>query len=543
MEAKISSNKRTRKALALVNRLVWRYIRLYLRKKLFGKKHYQKRLPKVEFKNAQDLKNGILELKGLFIKFGQLLSIMSNVMPKAYGELLESLQDHAPESSFDNTRQIIEEDLGESITQLFNVFPEAPIASASIGQVYKAILKSGETVAVKVQHKNIEALAKADLEIIKKMLKRVSFFVKINGMDFVYEQVSKMIIDELDFSKERNSMLTIADNLKDADGIKIPKVYTEYSSNRILTTCFEEGVKITNIEQLKAWNLDGEEISKRLILAFCKMILEDGFYHADPHPGNILVNEKGEIILLDFGAMAVLSDKMRKEIPVLLQGALSQNYDKVLSSLQRMGFIGESADARKVAKKIVDAFSSFLNNEVQMSGFKMNDLKIDDIKGSSIEKLMKELSISELTKTIQVPKEWVLLNRTLILVGGISSQIAPNLDPVSVVKPYLKSQMMTFDNIKSMLLEAAKNQFKALIALPGQLNTFLAKANNGELEFEIKNDTKQLYALGQQFIWVLLTLAFILFYQLNPLQDVWIVGIIITSLLFLRSVWKNRMKR
>ncbi len=542
MDPSFSYKKRTRKAIRLVNRLIWRYIRLYLGKKVFGKKYYGRKLAKVEYQNALDLKNGILELQGLFIKFGQLLSIMSNVMPKAYGELLESLQDHAPESPFSNTKQTLEKELGEPLSDLFQDFPEQPIASASIGQVYRATLKSGEKVAVKVQHQNIEALAKADLEIIKKMLARVSRFIQVNGMDFVYEQVSKMILDELDFDKERESMLSIAQNLKDTEGIRIPKVYTAYSSSKILTTSFEEGVKITHTEQLKEWNLNGEEISKKLILAFCKMILEDGFYHADPHPGNVLVNKQGEIILLDFGAMAVLSDKMRKEIPVLLQGALSQNYDKVLSSLQKMGFIGDSADARKVAKKIVDAFSNFLNNEVEMSGFKMNDVTIEDIKGSSIEGLLKELSISELTKTIQVPKDWVLLNRTLVLVGGISAQIAPDLDPVSVVKPYLKSQMMTFDNIKSILMDAVKSQFKSILALPGQLNTFLTKANNGELEVEVKNDTKQLYALGQQFIWVLLTLAFILFYQLDKTQDFWIVGIALTGVLFLRSVWKNRIK-
>jgi len=543
MEAKISYKRRTRKAIRIVNRLIWRYVRLYISKKIFGKKYYNRRLGAVELKNAQDLKNGILELKGLFIKFGQLLSIMSNVMPKAYGELLESLQDHAPESSFKNTKRTLEEDLGEPIDNLFQDIPDKPIASASIGQVYKATLKSGEKVAVKVQHKNIEELAKADLEIIKKMLNRISFFIKINGMDFVYEQISKMIIDELDFNKERASMQVIGDNLKQSEGIRVPNVYTEFSSSRVLTTSFEEGVKITNVEQLNEWNLKGEDISKRLILAYCKMVLEDGLYHADPHPGNILVNKEGEIILLDFGAIAVLSEKMRKEIPVLLQAALAQDYDKVLTSLQRMGFIGDNSGARKVAKKIVDAFSNFLNNEVEMSGFKMNDISIDDIKGSSIEGLMKELSIAELTKTIQVPKDWVLLNRTLVLVGGISAQIAPELDPVSVVKPYLKSQMLTYDNIKNMLMDAIKSQLKNLLALPGQLNTFLSKANNGELEIEVKNDTTQLYALGQQFIWVLLTLAFVFFYQMRTTNEFWLYFAGFTSLLFLRSVWKNRIRK
>jgi ubiquinone biosynthesis protein len=541
METKISYKKRTRKAIGIVNRLIWRYLRLYIGKKILGKKYYNRRVGAVELKNAQDLKKGIIELKGLFIKFGQLLSIMSNVMPKSYGELLESLQDHAPEGPFGNSKQTLEEDLGDTLENLFQDISEKPIASASIGQVYKATLKSGEKVAVKVQHKNIEELAKADLKIIKKMLKRVSYFVKVNGLDFVYEQVSKMIIDELDFSKERASMQIIAENLKDTEGVIVPKVFSEFSSSRVLTTSFEEGVKITNIGQLKAWGLDGEVISKRLILVFCKMVLEDGFYHADPHPGNILVNQKGEIVLLDFGAMAVLSDNMRKEIPVLLQGALSQNYDKVLTSLQKMGFIGDSADARKVAKKIVDAFSNFLNNEVEMSGFKMNDVTIDDIKGSSIEGLLKELSIAELTKTIQVPKDWVLLNRTLVLIGGISAQIAPDLDPISVIKPYLKSQMMTFENIKNLLLDAIKSQFKSLLALPGQLNIFFGKANNGELAFEVKSDTKKLYAVGQQFIMVVLFLAFAFFYQMrNHNNDLWLYGAILIAALFIRSVWRNR---
>jgi ubiquinone biosynthesis protein len=541
METKISYKKRTRKAIGIVNRLIWRYLRLYIGKKILGKKYYNRRVGAVELKNAQDLKKGIIELKGLFIKFGQLLSIMSNVMPKSYGELLESLQDHAPEGPFGNSKQTLEEDLGDTLENLFQDISEKPIASASIGQVYKATLKSGEKVAVKVQHKNIEELAKADLKIIKKMLKRVSYFVKVNGLDFVYEQVSKMIIDELDFSKERASMQIIAENLKDTEGVIVPKVFSEFSSSRVLTTSFEEGVKITNIGQLKAWGLDGEVISKRLILVFCKMVLEDGFYHADPHPGNILVNQKGEIVLLDFGAMAVLSDNMRKEIPVLLQGALSQNYDKVLTSLQKMGFIGDSADARKVAKKIVDAFSNFLNNEVEMSGFKMNDVTIDDIKGSSIEGLLKELSIAELTKTIQVPKDWILLNRTLVLIGGISAQIAPDLDPISVIKPYLKSQMMTFENIKNLLLDAIKSQFKSLLALPGQLNIFFGKANNGELAFEVKSDTKKLYAVGQQFIMVVLFLAFAFFYQMrNHNNDLWLYGAILIAALFIRSVWRNR---
>lgn len=535
----ISYKKRSRKALGLANRMIWRYARLHISKKLFGKKYYDRRLPKVEHKNAKDLSDNIIELKGLFIKFGQLLSIMSNVMPKAYGDLLESLQDHAPQSPIDNTKEIILADLGKPVEELFSDFSETPIASASIGQVYAATLKTGEKVAVKVQHKNIEELAKADLKIIEKMMGRIGYFVKINGLDFVYEQIAKMIIDELDFEKEKASMQLIGANLSDNQTIRVPEVHEQLCSSRILTTSFEEGVKITQVNQLKEWGISTDHIAEELILAFCQMVLSDGVYHADPHPGNILVNKEGKIILLDFGATAILSEKMRKEIPRLLQAALSQNYDGVLNSLQKMGFIGDQTDSRKVAKKIVDAFSKFLSSEVDVEKFKINDVRIEDIKGSSIEGLLKELSIKELTKTVQVPKDWVLLNRTLVLVGGISNEIAPDLDPVEVVKPYIRKQMMSFENIKDMLMDGIKNQLRSILALPTQLNTFLSKANNGELELEVKNDSQKIYALGQQFLYLLLSLAFIHFYQ-NDHEKGWLVGLSITGLLLLRSLWKNR---
>jgi len=535
----VSYRKRSRKALGLANRMIWRYARLHISKKLFGKKYYDRRLPKVEYKNAKDLSDNIIELKGLFIKFGQLLSIMSNVMPKAYGDLLESLQDHAPQSPIDNTKEIILSDLGKSVDQLFNDFPETPIASASIGQVYAATLKTGQKVAVKVQHKNIEELAKADLKIIEKMMGRIGYFVKINGLDFVYEQIAKMIIDELDFEKEKASMQLIGANLSDNQTIRVPDVHEELCSSRILTTSFEDGVKITQVDQLKEWGISTDHIAEELILAFCQMVLSDGVYHADPHPGNILVNKEGKIILLDFGATAILSEKMRKEIPRLLQAALSQNYDGVLNSLQKMGFIGDQTDSRKVAKKIVDAFSKFLSSEVDVEKFKINDVRIEDIKGSSIEGLLKELSIKELTKTVQVPKDWVLLNRTLVLVGGISNEIAPDLDPVEVVKPYVRKQMMSFENIKDMLMDGIKNQLRSILALPTQLNTFLSKANNGELELEVKNDSQKIYALGQQFLYLLLSLAFVHFYQ-NDQEKGWLIGLSITGFLLLRSIWKNR---
>jgi ubiquinone biosynthesis protein len=542
MSKPISDKKRSRKAFRVAYRILISYSWITLGRRLFGKRYYEKRIAKVNERNAKRLKKALTELKGLFTKVGQLVSMMSNVLPVAYGRVLESMQDKAPASPFEDTVSILEEDLGSTKDELFEDFENEPIASASIGQVYKATLKTGEKVAVKVQHKDIKDLANADLEIIRRLIKRVSFFVKIKGLNFVYEQVKKMVLDELDFNKERLSTEIIGKNLEKIEGISVPEVYAEYSSSRIITTSFQDAVKISNLKQLDEWGIDKEALAKKLILAYCKMVLDDGFYHADPHPGNVFVKEDGEIILLDFGATAVLNEEMRKEIPILARAALQKDADKVVSSLQKMGFIGQDGGARKLATKIVETFSNFVTNEMSGKDVNMANLSFDDVKGSSVEKLMKSLSIRELSKTVQVPKDWVLLDRTLILINGISLTLAPKLDPITVVKPYLKDQFLK-GGFKDMLISAAKDQINALISLPTQLDTLLKKANNGELKIGLSNDFSEFHYLGQQIVFLLALFGVIFFYQMNP-QEYWIwIGSTI-GVLLLRSVWVGwRRKR
>ena len=303
MKSGISIRKRSRKAYRLSNQLLFSYLSLHLGKKVFGVHYYNKRIDRVHAKNAKRVKEAISELEGLFTKAGQLLSTLSHILPDQYMQALESLQDDAPASPFEDTKALIEKELNGSIDELFNEFGSTPIASASIGQVYRATLKSGEKVAVKVQHSNIEELAQADLIIIEKLIKRISFFVKIQGIEHVYGQVKIMIEEELNYETEADSMKHISENISEIEGVRIPKVFSSHSAQRILTTQFEEGTKITNTTQLDNWNIDRNALAEKFILAYFRMILEDGLFHADPHPGNLLVNEQGELIILDVGAV------------------------------------------------------------------------------------------------------------------------------------------------------------------------------------------------------------------------------------------------
>lgn len=541
---KISPKKRSRKAYRLANRIMWGYFRLYLGRRIFGQAYYDKRINALHEKNALRIKAAVLELKGLFTKVGQLLSVMSTILPEAYAKVLESLQDHAPASPFEETAQTILEDLGQPISELFGEFNKTPIASASIGQVYKAKLKSGETVAVKIQHDDIETLAELDLNIIETLVKRISFFLKIKGIDNVYKQVRIMVEEELNYSLEAKSMERIAGNLTEFTDIIVPKVYGAYSSPKIIVCDFYEGVKITNIEKLAEWQLNPQEISSRLVTAFCKMILEDGFYHADPHPGNVLINEKGEIILLDFGATAVLNDEMRREIPTLIQHIIRKDTPKILKSLQKMGFLGDDADQKEVAGKLIEALTNFVQNEIKIDNLNLKEVSIDDIKGSSIDKLRKEIGIKGLATTINVPKDWILLERAIILVHGISATIAPEYNPMDTVKPYLKKMVLSKGGLQKIIIDTIKQQFAALIQLPDALNTFLSKANEGKLEVQTRNkDARRFYILGQQFMLLISILFLLLMRTLNNERNEtdWMIPVIIgLGVILGYSIWKNR---
>ena len=536
--------KRRRKAFLVSFKIGFSYSKLYLLKKIFGQTYFDKRINKLHLKNAKRTKKTILELNGLFLKVGQLISIMSNIVPEAYGTLLESLQDNTPNSDFKLIKTSLETELGDKLENLFQEFNETPIASASIGQVHKATLMSGEIVAVKIQHPNIDELAKIDLSIIEKLISLVSRFLKINGIDHVYSQVKEMIYEELNYVAEACNMQTITTNCESIEGIIIPKVYTEYSSNKVLVTSFCEGTKITNSKQLKNWGIDENIIAEKLVFVYCEMLLNHGYYHADPHPGNLLINKKGEIIILDFGAIGRLNDDMRENIPVLIRAIISKDQEAVLSALKKMGFIANGKEAEKTAQKLITALTEFFE-----SGVNIREFSLDDLNNSTIKEFRKNISIKELTATIQVPKDWILLERTIMLLDGLTAKLAPEYNPIDTIKPYLKKLVLKNNGLQKLIWGVIKKQVNTLLSLPKKTEKFLEKANNGELEFEIKNfdrNTKKIYAGSQQIGFVLisvfsLVMAFVSnLYHKSLYENLFLILAIVFGLFYGLSIFKNR---
>jgi ubiquinone biosynthesis protein len=547
----LSGKRRARKIYWTAFRIMRGYVSNYYLGKVFGKSYYAKRQTKLHLKNATRLQTLILELRGLLVKVGQLISGLSNILPPEYADVLESLQDHAPASDFADIRATLRAELGDEPEMIFELFSETPMASASIGQVHRATLKDGTEVAVKVHHSHIAEIAKLDLRIIERLIGIIGKIFTIKGLDHIYGQVCQMIEEELDYKHEAEVMQIIASNLENNPSIAIPKVHEEYCGTAVLTTAFMPGIKISDTAQLDAWGIDREQIAKNLIHAFGSMILEDGFYHADPHPGNLLVQENGTIVLLDFGAVARLSEAMKGGIPVLAFAVFRKDTPAAVKALRQMGFIGPGKEANDLAEHLIETITEFFENEIEIKNMNLTDLSFEDIKGSSLDKLRQELGIKKLTESIQIPEDWILLERTIVLLIGTCSTLAPEVSVLDEIKPQIKKIIFKNGLIKDTIIDAVKTQLTTLISLPSELSNFLQNANKGNLEVTIKGNkeaTLLRHWQNQQLISTALLLVLgLLAYHQHGLQledqttlQYLLAGSIIPFLIFVRASWKAR---
>lgn len=524
-----------------VNRLFFSVLPRFLWFKLYSlflhQKLKQKILLKLHQKSAVQIAEVFMQLEGLFVKFSQQVSTMSGILPEAYIKEFEKAQSHSLPRPFTQIKTRIESELKGNITDFFSSFNETPIGTASIGQVHKGTLKSGEIVAVKVQHLNIEEIAKLDLDLILKLLKIVQVFIKIPGFNSVFEEVKKMIQEELDYVHEAQQIEIISSNLKKDDRIVIPKVYNQLSTGKVLVMDFVEGEKITDRAFLAQNGIDTEVVIKNFLDIFSKNIFIDGVYHADPHPGNVLVNESGQIVLLDFGAVGNLGKKMKEGIIILMQAAILKDENLMITGFKKMGFIGDAPGVHQVCKKIIRLIGDFLVNELKIESININQVDMDQIDLSKVFSILKKIDLKEIEEVVKIPKDWVLLNRTIALIMGITTELAPNVDVFKTVKPNLYRMAIQKESLEMILKTTLQQQALRLISLPRKMEVFLAQAENGELEVNSKSrkiEVKLIYALAQQFLFTIG--AILCYYLYNQSANVFMLYLSITSaVLFIKS--------
>jgi predicted unusual protein kinase regulating ubiquinone biosynthesis (AarF/ABC1/UbiB family) len=471
-------------------------------------------------RNARRIEAAILRLRGLFIKVGQLISIMANVLPDAFREELQRLQDQVPARPYrDIERRLREEFAGRGPAELFAEFSPEPVASASIGQVHRARLPSGEEVAVKVQYPDIEDIVRIDLRALRRIFALLRWFMPDYGFETIYQEIREMVLAELDYRQEAASIEKIAGNFaarKPPAHVRVPRVMAAFSTARVLTTEWIDGPKVADLERLESLGVDRRAVARGCVEAYCQQIFVDGVYHADPHPGNLLVAtpvvaaQAPTIVFLDFGATATVSEGMRRGMVSFLQGAMTRDTTRIVSAMKEMGFISRRADP-EVFDRVVQYFSDKMRVQMSIEGFSLKNLKFDPEKslGSLLDLRDLNVSLSDLRDAFHIPKEWILLERTLLLLLGVCTTLDPEMDPTTVIEPYLERFLLgEKQQWSEVVVEASREVALAALQLPGELQRFIDRALRGEIEIRLGNldeNARLIYYSGQQLLWGMLT--------------------------------------
>ena len=427
----------------LVDRFGLRPFRSF-RERLFGPKPLKEQM--LLLSEAQRLRLALEELGPTFIKSGQILSTRHDIVPVEYINELEKLQDRVLPFDFSEARNVIEKDFGgKKIEEIFRKFNPEQIASASIGQVYRATLLGGEEVAVKVMRPGIEDMIENDLSILlslarfaQKHIKESKFF---NPVGFV-DEFSRIMRLEIDYTHEAQNADRFFLNFKESENVKIPKIYWEYTTKHVLCQEFLEGTKITDIEKIEAQGLDRKKICLDFSYAYLKMIFEDSFYHADPHPGNILVSPVGKIIFLDFGMAGNIDPLLRENLTNLIIAIQLNDVDVLIEALTEMGLISDMGTESPLVKIKLD--------ELLTDYYDLSSKFIDPAS------FLRDL-INIFARTGgKVPSNIMLLSKTLIIREEISRKLDPEHNFGELTEPYVRKMLTDRAKPSHLFREAGK---------------------------------------------------------------------------------------
>jgi ubiquinone biosynthesis protein len=471
-------------------------------------------------RNARRIEAAIIKLRGLFIKVGQLISIMANVLPDAFREELQRLQDQVPPRPYQDIEARLREEFGgRAPSEVFAEFSPEPVASASIGQVHRARLTSGEAVAVKVQYPDIEEIVRIDLRALQRIFSVCRWFMPDYGFDTIYREIREMVLAELDYRREAAAIQKISANFAarqpPSPQVRFPRVMEQFSTARVLTTEWMEGAKVADLDRLQSLQVDRRAAARICVEAYCQQIFIDGLYHADPHPGNLLVQSPATpgapptVVFLDFGATGTVSETMRHGMVSFLQGAITRDTNRIVTAMKQMGLISRRADP-EAFDRIVQYFHDKMRVQMSADGFSLKDLKFEPEKslGSLLDLRDLNVSLADLRDAFHIPKEWILLERTLLLLLGVCTTLDPEMNPTAIIEPYLERFLLGEKKQWSeVVLEASREMALSALSLPSELQRFMDRAARGDIEFGFRNldeNARLIYHAAQQILWGML---------------------------------------
>jgi len=410
--------------------LQWALVRLTWRRG-FGE-----RWASVHLANAQRLANGFARLRGVFIKLGQVISVLGGFLPPIYREQLQKLQDQVPPRPFAEIQGRLSEAFGSAALERFGTFDHTPLAAASLAQVYRAQLADGREVAVKVLYPGIERLIVRDLFVLRLFLPILRRVFPIVRFERVLGQLSAMLKRETDYANERRNMDRVRRIFEQRDDVVVPRVVDELTRAGVLTMSYEDGIRISDILQQKAPAVPPREIARLITDCYFTMLFEHRVLHADPHPGNFLVRPGPVLVILDYGAVEDVTEPLVKGLKTVILGALTRNTEQVLQGAEQMGFVAPGGD-RELLREVGRAYLKTLAT-VRVSDFSSLD-RSELHKLSGYEQVRGRLR--EVMRSVEYPDGYFYLERTLALLFGLVGLLEPERGLPGVAAP-LASRMM-----------------------------------------------------------------------------------------------------
>ncbi len=325
--------------------------------------------------------------------------------------------------------------LGKRPAEVFASFAETPLAAASLGQVHRATLRSGAEVAVKILYPDVQTVIRVDLRVLRWATRVYRWFVPVRALERVIDQLEDLLARETDYVHEAKCMERMAGNFADDPDILFPTVVWDLTTRAVLVMSFMPGIKISRREELLAAGLDPDAVAKKLVEAFYRQLFVDGFFHADPHPGNFLV-QKGptgpRLVMLDFGAICETEANLIAGMLEILRGLFGRDDAQVIRGIETMGFVAASGDRALLDRTIRLYFQKLLNLDIRDFG----RIK-PEVARQFADPGMKRDELRELMKSVEYPQGWFYVERAIVILFGLSAQLAPRLNTIQVGFPYI----------------------------------------------------------------------------------------------------------